>query len=180
MSTRRHGHSDHSVRHLQGHLKAWTTGTDSKKRAPGVGAVRCYLGGSDILNTPQVFTPADARGAWLPWSGAVDPRVTAVAGAQAPYLWPINRALNPNFKGVIYVAGKVAVSGKLRGRMTLAASGNIIIADDITYVTDPGARQLRRHARHVQRQRRRRGGQPAQRSHPVGLQEAGHAHWDES
>jgi hypothetical protein len=62
-----------------------------------------------------------------------------VAGAQAPFLWPITRVLNPNFKGVVYVEGKVAVSGKLRGRVTLAATGSIIIPDDVTYVTNPGA-----------------------------------------
>jgi hypothetical protein len=75
----------------------------------------------------------------MAWPGAVDPRVTAVAGAQAPFLWPITRVLNPNFKGVIHVEGKVAVSGRLRGRVTLAATGNIILADDVTYVTNPGA-----------------------------------------
>ncbi len=123
------------------HPTAWSSGNDSKSNAPGQGGTtrRCWLGGSDILNTPQVFTPADARGAWLAWPGVVDPRVTAVAGAMAPFLWPINRVLNPNFKGVIYVEGKVAVSGQLRGRVTLAASGNIVIADDITYVTNPAA-----------------------------------------
>ena len=35
--------------------------------------------------------------------------------------------------------GKVIVSGKIRGRVTLAASGNIIVGDDLTYQTDPGA-----------------------------------------
>jgi cytoskeletal protein CcmA (bactofilin family) len=134
-------HSGTAFVSFRNHLKTWTSGSDSKMNAPGNGSVRCYLGGSDILNTPQVFSPTDTYGygSWLPWSGAVDPQVTAVAGAEAPYLWPINRALNPNFKGVIYVAGKVAVSGKLRGRVTLAASGNVIIADDVTYVTNPGA-----------------------------------------
>jgi hypothetical protein len=129
------------------HLKTWTAGTDTKMTAPGLGTVRCYLGGSDILNADAAhengqFLPTDkyGYGSWLPWPGAVDPQVTAVAPAgEAPYLWPINRVENPSFKGVIYVAGKVAVSGKLRGRVTLAASGNIIVADDITYVTNPGA-----------------------------------------
>jgi hypothetical protein len=84
--------------------------------------------------------PADVRGTWLAWPGAVDPRVIVAAGAaQAPYLWPITRGLNPNFKGVVHVEGKVAVSGRLRGRVTLAATGNIILADDVTYVTNPGA-----------------------------------------
>jgi hypothetical protein len=116
------------------------TGTDSKSNAPSNGTRRCYLGGSDILNPLGAFLPADGRGTWLAWPGAVDPRVTAVAVAgQAPFLWPITRVLNPNFKGVIHVDGKVAVSGKLRGRVTLAATGNIILADDVTYVTNPGA-----------------------------------------
>ena len=123
---------------FRNHLKTWTIGNDSKKKAPGFGTVRCYLGGSDILNTPQVFNPADGRGSWLLWPGAVNPQVTAVAGAQAPYLWPVSRELNPNFKGVVYVEGKVAVSGKLRGRVTLAATGNVIVADDIRYMINAG------------------------------------------
>jgi hypothetical protein len=116
-------------------------GPDSKSSAPGIPTGRrCFLGGDDHLN-PTGFVSPDSYGygSWLLWSGIPDPRVTAVAGAMAPYLWPINRVLNPSFKGVIYVTGKVAVSGKLRGRVTLAATGNIIIADDITYVTDPAA-----------------------------------------
>lgn len=128
------------------HLKTWTTGADSKMNAPATATDRCYLGGDSLLNADAThpngqFLATDkyGYGSWLPWPGAVDPQVTAVAGTQAPYLWPINRVLNPSFKGVIYVAGKVAVSGKLRGRVTLAASGNIIVADDITYVTNPGA-----------------------------------------
>jgi hypothetical protein len=127
---------------FRNHPIAWSSGNDSKSNAPANGAVRCYLGGADSLNTPKGFLPADSYGygAWLPWPGAVDPRVAAASSpAEAPYLWPISRALNPNFKGVIYVEGKVAVSGRLRGRITLAAPNNIIIADDITYVTNPGA-----------------------------------------
>src|SRR5690606_23645835 len=37
------------------------------------------------------------------------------------------------------VTGDVAISGVLRGRVTLATTGNIVIADDITYATDPAA-----------------------------------------
>jgi hypothetical protein len=58
--------------------------------------------------------------------------------ADRDYLWPISRSLNPNFKGVIYVEGDVVISGRLRGRVTLAATGQIIVGDDLTYVTDPG------------------------------------------
>lgn len=117
-------------------------GGDRKDVAPGNAnpGRACYLGGSDILNNGLGFLPVNpGRGSWQPWVGAVDPRVTLKAGAMAPYLWPITRALNPNFKGVVYVEGKVAVSGKLRGRVTLAATGNIIIADDVRYITDPAA-----------------------------------------
>jgi Tfp pilus assembly protein PilX len=111
----------------------FTTGAGQK-------STRCYLGGSDSLNNPKGFPPAgaDAHGHWLPWIGPVDPRLPAIR-ADANYLWPINRATNPNFRGVVYVDGRVALSGKLRGRLTLAASGSIIIADDLRYVTNPGA-----------------------------------------
>lgn len=120
------------------HRTTWS-GTDSKSQAPGVGAVRCFLGGADSLNVPVGFRQVDSLGAWLPWSGSVDPRLTALRGVEAQYLWPINRPLNPNFKGVIFVDGKVAVSGTLRGRVTVAATDNIVVADDITYITNPGA-----------------------------------------
>jgi hypothetical protein len=102
----------------------------------------CYLGGSDILNdwtSPAGrFLATDSLGSWTAWTGAVDARVTAARPLDAAYLWPLSRALNPNFKGVIHVTGKVAVSGKLRGSVTVAATGNIIIADLLTYVTSPG------------------------------------------
>jgi len=120
------------------HPTTWTTGNDSKSNAPSHGSlIRCYLGGSDSLNNPKVFTPVDTIGQWLAWPGVVDPRVTAKVGAQAQYLWPITRAENPNFRGVVYVEGKVAVSGRLRGQVTLAASGRILIVGDLTYVTNP-------------------------------------------
>jgi Tfp pilus assembly protein PilX len=128
------------------HPKTWNAGNDSKTNAAtytgaGVSQRRCYLGGSDILNGPAApFTPNDGRGSWQPWPGAVDPLVAAKVGSTyAAYLWPISRAFNPNYKGVIFVDGKVVVSGKLRGQVTLAATDNIIIADDITYVTNPGS-----------------------------------------
>ncbi|HUL49900.1 MAG TPA: hypothetical protein VLT79_07810 [Gemmatimonadales bacterium] len=109
---------------------------------------RCYLGGADILNDSTLgssihgqFTVHDSLGHWLPWTGTVDPRIASHTGnaTYAQYLWPITRSLNPNWKGVIYVDGKVAVSGLLRGQVTLAATDNIVIADDIKYVTDPSS-----------------------------------------
>jgi hypothetical protein len=133
---------------FEDHLTTWLA-PDGKSNAPsvtGAGIVRrCYLGGSDSLNLGGAFMAVgDGHGIWLAWPGAVDPRVIVAAGAaQAPYLWPVTRGLNPNFKGVVFVEGKVAVSGKLRGRVTLAATGNIILADDVTYVNNPGAGNCR-------------------------------------
>jgi hypothetical protein len=97
----------------------------------------CYLGGDDRIWGG--FVANDGKGQWLRWTGGVDSRVRTARPQDADYLFPINRPLNPDFKGVIYVEGKVLVSGKIRGRVTVAATGNIIFGDDITYVTDPGA-----------------------------------------
>lgn len=115
-----------------------TTGSDTWSAAVQSPTRRCYLGGADSLtngfraNTPAPF-PA---GQWLPWNGPIDSRLAG--RPDAGFLHPISRALNPNFKGVIFVDGKVAISGRLRGRVTVAATDNIIFADDLTYVTDPG------------------------------------------
>lgn len=102
---------------------------------------RCFLGGDPVLDG-GVFTPnsPNGRGAWIPWTGPVNAQLVARVGAtEAQYLHPINRPMNPSFKGVIYVDGKVAISGTLRGRVTLAASEQIIIADDMVYSVDPGS-----------------------------------------
>ncbi|MDZ4674983.1 MAG: hypothetical protein SGI84_11050 [Gemmatimonadota bacterium] len=107
-------------------------------------SLRCFLGGDPAL-TGGVFTVTTPRpgggtalGSWVPWTGTVDARVTAAVGAtQAGYLHPITRALNPNFKGVVYISGKVIVSGTVRSRVTLAASSDVIIGDNIKQATDP-------------------------------------------
>ena len=103
---------------------------------------RCYLGGADELNalpsSPDgIFTPTDSIGAWDPYPGTVPSAVAAEPDGD--YLFPIDRTLNAAFRGVIYVDGKVVVSGTVRGRLTVAATGDIIIADDLVYDTDPGA-----------------------------------------
>ena len=120
-------------------------GTALQRRAllnkfPGRG--KCYLGGDPMLNpTPLqmgVFTPnmgpAGQNGSWKPSPMPIDPRL-GTAGLNRPdsaYLWPLSHTLNPNFKGVIFVDGKVAISGKVRGRFTLASPYDIVIADDVT------------------------------------------------
>jgi len=97
---------------------------------------RCLLGGDDSL-TGGVFTASTTKGSWLAWPGAVAPAVLAAYPTMAAYLWPINRPFNPNYKGVIYVAGNVAVSGTVRGHHTVAATGNIVVVDNLQYSIDP-------------------------------------------
>jgi hypothetical protein len=117
----------------QSHYDGTSGTTDTWSTALNSASKRCYLGGSDSLW--GTFKATDAHGQWLKWPGPVSSLLALRPDGQ--YLWPITRALNPNFKGVIYVSGDVAISGKLRGRVTLAATGNIVIADNVTYVTDP-------------------------------------------
>lgn len=117
---------------------------------------RCYLGGdARLTNGWQVNTPAPGNyGAWVRWpgygggaapaaiaNGTVHPALGGgvVGNAMADYLWPINRPFNPNFSGVIYVNGSVGISGVVRGQVTIAASGNVLLADDLIYVTAPGS-----------------------------------------
>ena len=122
---------------------------------------RCYLGGDDHLNIDTVgarhlntFRVTDAYGAWQQYTTTPDPAVIAALKNQASraldttlaartleaqYLWPLSRQYNPNTKGVIYVTGNVVVSGVLQGKVTLAASGNVIIADDLKYSIPPAS-----------------------------------------
>lgn len=91
----------------------------------------------DLAGNDTSFVPADAYGAWAPWPGAVDARVAAAAPAEGPYLFPLHRSLNAGATGVIYVRGTTGVSGTLRGRVTIYATGNVGVLDDLTYATDP-------------------------------------------
>jgi hypothetical protein len=117
---------------------------------------RCYLGGDPHLvaiernvapwtvadrqkgGDDTTFTAIGLNGSWTLYSNTPDPTVSAKRAADAKYLFPIYRGLNPNTKGVAYFAGTVGVSGTLRGRMTLyAKSGKIVILDDLRYAEDP-------------------------------------------
>ncbi len=82
-------------------------------------------------------TALNTAGYWKPYAGTVAPQLTALYPAEAQYLYPLYRGLNPGTKGVIYVAGTTGISGTLRGRVTLYATGNIAILRDTKYVTDP-------------------------------------------
>ncbi len=100
-------------------------------------SARCYLGGSDSLNNGFVAVDV-GRGEWLARGFALTGTIPAALAARRDlaYLFPLARSLNPNFKGVIHVTGKVAVSGVLRGRVTLAATDRILIADDVVYASE--------------------------------------------
>jgi len=128
------------------------------------GALRCFLGGDEHLfvttsGTPSprnTFVPADSFGTWVRYTATPDPAV--IAGLKnvasntvdttlanrtllAQYLFPLSRTYNPNTKGVLYVNGRVALSGVLNSRLTVAASGSIVIADDMRYAIAPGSAQ---------------------------------------
>lgn len=117
----------------------------------------------------STFTDSTAYGRWLAWSG--DPTAVKTeldempSGASHPNydegkydfyrtacgpgncaykrLWPLHRQLNPGFHGVIHVHGPVAISGTLRGMVTLYAQtygsreGTVAFIDDLVYSVDP-------------------------------------------
>ena len=115
---------------------------------------RCYLGGDPRLFTAtsadtmlqdstvtKAGLPAGYGGRWIPrrtgaHSSVTTVRSTIAAGGDAEYWIPLGK--NVNFKGVIYVTGDVALSGRLRGRVSVMATGNIVLADDFQYWTTPG------------------------------------------
>ncbi|HEY4099859.1 MAG TPA: hypothetical protein VGM20_03160 [Gemmatimonadales bacterium] len=110
---------------------------------------RCYLGGDphlftgithDTLTPDSTITNLPIASNNFGWwkkrrSGALS-TLAAVRTGDASYLIPLGA--NPNFKGVIYVNGDVALSGKLRGRVSVFATGNIVMADDLLYQNPPG------------------------------------------
>lgn len=125
----------------------------------GVGTImthanaRCYLGGDSHLaaaarsswvtlakqvgGQDSTFTAVDTYGSWVVNPNGTNVKVAAVRPYDAAYLFPIHRSLTPNSKGVIYASGTVGVSGVLRGRITIYATGTVVILDDMRYQTDP-------------------------------------------
>lgn len=110
---------------------------------------RCYLGGDPMLYpATQVtgLTPAPAItnvagtaefGQWRARRLGAHASIAALR-ADAAYLIPLGK--NPNFKGVIFVTGDVAISGRVRGRVSVFATGNVVLADDLLYQNAPGTR----------------------------------------
>lgn len=113
---------------------------------------RCYLGGDRRLNNSGGLysDPTNGYGTWQAWPGWAGNPPAALVAALTPLsvagqatnvantFWPLGRAYNPSFKGVIFVTGSVGLSGTLRGRVTVVATGNVVLADDITYIQPPG------------------------------------------
>jgi hypothetical protein len=91
-----------------------------------------YIGGDDTT-----YTAIDTRGSWRVFTTSPHASVSAKR-ADARHLFPLHRSLNPDSKGVVFVNGTVAVSGVLRGRVTLYATGAIAVIDDLRYASDPG------------------------------------------
>ncbi len=116
---------------------------------------RCYLGGDPRLKQeswPNVNANAwnavkgDWAGTGVGWRLRPNTMTAPTAGPftlrpDKDYLWPISRAYNPSWEGVIYVNGRVALSGVVNGRITVASPENIIIADDLRQAVDPGSAQ---------------------------------------
>lgn len=118
-----------------GHPHLVAVERDANGLAAGFTAAQARKGGDDTTHT---FV--GARGRWTPWPGVVEPRLAAANAhpIDAGYMFPIYRGLNPGAKGVVRVNGTVAVSGNVRGRLTLyAENGNIVILDDFRYSSDP-------------------------------------------
>jgi len=140
-----------------------TNATNSLTRT-AASSSRCFLAGDDHLNLDTLagpvytntFRATDAIGAWQrftttpnaavvaalknPASGFVDTTL-ATRQLEAQYLWPLARIYNVNSKGVIFVNGNVVLSGVVHGSVTLAATGNIIIGDDLKYAIAPSTVQ---------------------------------------
>jgi hypothetical protein len=101
---------------------------------------RCFLGGDPELSEGSgnrgAFYIGNAYGKWLPSPLAVPAKLAATGRADAAYLWPISHQMNPEFQGVVFVNGKVIISGTVNGHLTIVSPNEITIGDDITYAND--------------------------------------------
>lgn len=104
---------------------------------PTSGAGSYPTASQQIGGDTSTFTPTGMHGKWLAYPGVIDPRLLARRPNDAAYMFPIYRGLNPGTKGVIAVTGTVGISGVLRGKITLYATGTVVILDDQRYATDP-------------------------------------------
>ena len=129
-------------------IYAKTVGTATVKKTAVTTALtggqrRCFLGGDRRLYPDSLERISNGNGTWLTWAGwAGAPPASLVnavaaqgvaagqsANAIAQTYWPITRNMNVNFKGIIYVNGSIAISGTVRGRVSVVTTGNIMLAD---------------------------------------------------
>lgn len=97
---------------------------------------RCFLGGDPRLTANGLFAATDPAGGWLPrTAGTVPPAVAA--RPDGAFLWPLSPTYNPNFRGVIFVEGRVGVSGTARGRLTLVSRDNMVVLHELRQAVDP-------------------------------------------
>jgi Tfp pilus assembly protein PilX len=99
-------------------------------------AARCYLGGDPALTNGWVAS--NSKGKWIQFTTTPDSRLVTLNRPDRNFLFPLHRSLNVNFKGVIYVNGKVGVSGVVRGRVSIVSPNSIIVLDDVRQASDPG------------------------------------------
>jgi hypothetical protein len=97
---------------------------------------RCFLGGDPRLTPTGVFQSVDSAGAWLPRASGTVPAAVA-ARADGAFLWPLSPLYNPAFRGVIFVEGRVGVSGTVRGRLTLASRNHMVVLHELRQAVDP-------------------------------------------
>lgn len=97
---------------------------------------RCFLGGDPRLQATGLFTASDPAGDWLPRTSGTVPAAVA-ARPDGAFLWPLSPTYNPNFRGVIFVEGRVGVSGTVRGRLTLASRHNLVLVHELRQAVDP-------------------------------------------
>ena len=126
--------------------------SERRHALPAQGSASWQKGGDDTT-----FTDSTVYGYWQAWGGNNAPVVTAFNAitdtlyvgykhqADDARLWPLDRSLNPNSKGVIHTHGPVALNGVLRGWVTLyaqtygSAQGTVLLIDDLVYAQDPAS-----------------------------------------
>lgn len=118
-------------------------GNTSKRRAPVMraGESRCYLGGDPMITGNGVFQARQSQNDfWIerPFAMQGNPPAALTNRPDFAHLFPLGRRFNPDFKGVVHVTGRVALSGTVRGRLTIAATDRIFLVDDLRYANDPG------------------------------------------
>jgi hypothetical protein len=110
---------------------------------------RCYQGGdpylyaatrgTDITPDATLTNEPAANNLFGRWRHRRTGAHGSVASrSDAELLIPLGA--NPEFKGAVFVTGDVAISGSLRGRVTVFATGNIFLTDDLLYHTAPGTK----------------------------------------